>query len=294
MSEPRDCPFCTASLGDTLHAEQLSPGALLLVAANNPWWRPESGLCDECAAASRAPLGYVIEPRGGTRSRRRADPADAGAAVRAGALRGRGVTIAFLDSGFYAHPDLVSPRNRILAYVDINDPRARRRDLEPPDESSWHGMMTSVVACGNGRALGRPLPRPRLRGAASCWSRCGSARRIRHDDIRRGLEWVVAQPQALRHPHRQRELRRRLRGVLPARTRLSQAAERGDARRASWSCAAVGNQGNPRAIPCCRRPPRPRCSPWAASTTRTGWPSPATTCTTRATARRWTACRSPR
>src|SRR5687768_11155945 len=28
---------------------------------------------------------------------------------------GRGMTIAFLDSGFYSHPDLTTPRNRILA-----------------------------------------------------------------------------------------------------------------------------------------------------------------------------------
>ena len=32
---------------------------------------------------------------------------------------GRGVTIAFLDSGFYAHPDLKQPTNRILAYKSI-------------------------------------------------------------------------------------------------------------------------------------------------------------------------------
>src|SRR5258705_13008297 len=29
-------------------------------------------------------------------------------------FRGRGTTIAFLDSGFYAHPDLAKPVNRIL------------------------------------------------------------------------------------------------------------------------------------------------------------------------------------
>src|SRR5512140_128232 len=34
-------------------------------------------------------------------------------------FRGRGVTIAFLDSGFYAHPDLTKPINRILAYHSI-------------------------------------------------------------------------------------------------------------------------------------------------------------------------------
>src|SRR6059036_3018867 len=32
---------------------------------------------------------------------------------------GRGVTIAFLDSGFYAHQDLTEPRNRIVAYHSI-------------------------------------------------------------------------------------------------------------------------------------------------------------------------------
>ncbi|MGH9881674.1 MAG: hypothetical protein ACRD6N_09590, partial [Pyrinomonadaceae bacterium] len=32
---------------------------------------------------------------------------------------GRGVTMAFLDSGFYKHPDLVEPKNRIVAYHSI-------------------------------------------------------------------------------------------------------------------------------------------------------------------------------
>ena len=113
--------------------------------------------------------------------------------VRLGASEGRagrGVTIAFLDSGFYAHPDLVKPRDRILRYVDVNAPRARRADLDQPDESSWHGMMTSVVACGNGW-----LSRGYYRGLASearlVLVKVGSARRIKHDDIRRGIEWVI-------------------------------------------------------------------------------------------------------
>src|ERR1051326_5803886 len=32
---------------------------------------------------------------------------------------GRGITMAFLDSGFYPHPDLTKPDNRILAYHSI-------------------------------------------------------------------------------------------------------------------------------------------------------------------------------
>ncbi|MCY7375171.1 MAG: hypothetical protein LH472_04275, partial [Pyrinomonadaceae bacterium] len=33
---------------------------------------------------------------------------------------GKGVTIAFLDSGFYPHKDLTEPHNRILAYHNLN------------------------------------------------------------------------------------------------------------------------------------------------------------------------------
>jgi serine protease AprX len=52
---------------------------------------------------------------------------------------GRGVTIAFLDSGFYAHKDLTEPANRILAYYSIFSDLS---SLHTPDVASWHGMMT--------------------------------------------------------------------------------------------------------------------------------------------------------
>src|SRR5215813_15422348 len=63
---------------------------------------------------------------------------------------GRGVTIAFLDSGFYSHPDLTKPVNRIVAYKNIFQEGDGPNVLESPDVASWHGMMTSVVAAGNG------------------------------------------------------------------------------------------------------------------------------------------------
>ncbi|HEY5908475.1 MAG TPA: S8 family serine peptidase, partial [Vicinamibacteria bacterium] len=88
------------------------------------------------------------------------------------------------------HPDLVEPKDRIVKYVDITRKGAKRTDLDRPDESSWHGMMTSVVACGNGRLSGGIYeglaPEARL-----VLVKCGTARRIRHDDIRRGLSWVI-------------------------------------------------------------------------------------------------------
>ncbi len=103
---------------------------------------------------------------------------------------GQGVTIAFLDSGFYAHPDLTAPEDRIVAYHDLFNPSATRTDLERSDASSWHGMMTSVVAAGSG-SLSGGLFRGLAWRANLVLVKVGSAHRIRHDDIRRGIEWVL-------------------------------------------------------------------------------------------------------
>jgi serine protease AprX len=192
MSDSRECPFCRADLGPggAPRAEHLDPEVLLLVLANNPWWRPEAGLCASCAASFATALAEAQAHHPGFA---RGGVPILPTPVRLGAPEdrtGRGVTVAFLDSGFYAHPDLVRPRDRILRYVDVNDRRARRADLEQPDESSWHGMMTSVVACGNGWLSGG-LYRGLASEARLVLVKVGSARRIRHDDIRRGIEWVI-------------------------------------------------------------------------------------------------------
>ena len=192
VSDAIECPFCGAGEGACApaHAGPLSPEGLLLVVANNPWWRPEAGVCDDCAAGFERALAYVrTHGTGFARGGVPILPTPVRLSAPEG-RNGRGVTIAFLDSGFFAHPDLVLPRDRILAYVDVNDPGARRPDLERPDVSSWHGMMTSVVACGNGW-LSQGLYRGLASEASVVLVKVGSARRIRHDDIRRGLAWVT-------------------------------------------------------------------------------------------------------
>ncbi|HUL79852.1 MAG TPA: S8 family serine peptidase, partial [Vicinamibacteria bacterium] len=202
MSDTRECPFCGRLLLDpasrggapetagTPRAEHLDPEVLLLVLANNPWWRPEAGLCAPCGAGFASAFA---EARGHHPGFARGGVPILPTPVRLFAPEahaGRGITIAFLDSGFHAHPDLVQPRDRILRYVDVNASRARRADLDRPDESSWHGMMTSVVACGNGWLSGGLY-----RGLASesrlVLVKVGTARRIKHHDIRRGIEWVI-------------------------------------------------------------------------------------------------------
>lgn len=105
-------------------------------------------------------------------------------------FRGRGITIAFLDSGFYAHPDLTQPNDRILAYHNIFDPAANRGSLETGDVASWHGMMTSVVAAGNGH-----LSEGFYRGIAPesnlVLVKIGRTGRIPDEHIERGLDWVL-------------------------------------------------------------------------------------------------------
>src|SRR6266403_4219407 len=102
---------------------------------------------------------------------------------------GRGITIAFLDSGFYAHPDLTEPDNRIRAYHSIFAEEGDQTSLETNDVASWHGMMTSVVATGNGGLDGF------YRGIASeanlVLVKIGRTGRISEDQIQKGLEWVL-------------------------------------------------------------------------------------------------------
>src|SRR5580765_423587 len=64
---------------------------------------------------------------------------------------GKGVTIAFLDSGFYPHPDLVEPANRILAYKDLTEDHVSLPENAATESWQWHGTQTAVVAAGNGR-----------------------------------------------------------------------------------------------------------------------------------------------
>ena len=156
-------------------------------------------------------------------------------------LTGRGVTMAFLDAGFYAHPDLTQPQDRILAYVDVTNPRATRAALDVPDDSAWHGMMTSVVACGNGHLSGG-----RYRGLASGASlvlvKCGQVRRVAHGDIQRGLEWVYRH----RRQYGIRIVNVSVGGDYEAsyhHDALSRAAER-LVRAGVLVCAAVGNAGH--------------------------------------------------
>lgn len=103
---------------------------------------------------------------------------------------GKGITIAFLDSGFYAHDDLTKPENRIVAYHSIFDAEDDRTSLETTDVASWHGMMTSVVAAGNGH-LSEQFYKGIAPDAKVVLVKIGRTGHIPDAHIQRGLEWVL-------------------------------------------------------------------------------------------------------
>jgi len=103
---------------------------------------------------------------------------------------GRGVTMAFIDSGFFAHPDLTKPGNRIVQYHSIFDADGDQTSLETTDVASWHGMMTSGVAAGNGY-LSDGLYRGIASEANLVLVKIGRTGHIPERDIERGLQWVL-------------------------------------------------------------------------------------------------------
>jgi serine protease AprX len=107
-----------------------------------------------------------------------------------GQFTGRGVVIAFVDSGFYPHPDIAS---RVLCHADAtNLIVAEGTRFGRPAWYSWHGQMTSVIAAGDGR-----LSSGQYRGLAHeaqlvLVKVSNPRKRIKEADILRGLNWVIA------------------------------------------------------------------------------------------------------
>jgi serine protease AprX len=145
--------------------------ALLAEAQDYAFWQRPDGACPACLQQS---LLQTLLKEGEDALHERIQsvwPLDAEAAF--GALptplrlhadpryTGRGTTIALVDSGFYPHPDLVQPNNRIRAWVDAGrqpvqahyftaDETPRWPAWDGGHNWQWHGLMTSVVAAGNG------------------------------------------------------------------------------------------------------------------------------------------------
>jgi serine protease AprX len=101
---------------------------------------------------------------------------------------GKGVTIAFLDSGFYPHPDLVTPRHRIIACHDVTAERGSHGPVKP---WQWHGTQTAVVAAGNGH-LSERVYRGLAHECELVLVKVSERGHITEENIARGIRWVIA------------------------------------------------------------------------------------------------------
>ncbi|MBI1760970.1 MAG: S8 family serine peptidase [Acidobacteria bacterium] len=104
---------------------------------------------------------------------------------------GKGVTIAFLDAGFYPHPDLTQPVNRIAAYFDIVTLDQVLNSEGEPEATAWHGTQTSVTAAGNG-FLSNGVYRGLASDARVVLVKVGEDGRIKDENVARGIRWVIA------------------------------------------------------------------------------------------------------
>ena len=104
---------------------------------------------------------------------------------------GKGVTIAFLDSGFYPHPDLVTPVNRVVAYKDLTNEQRSLSSVKSVESWHWHGTQTSVTAAGNGQ-LGNGEYRGLAHEAELVLVKASERGRITEENIARGIKWIIA------------------------------------------------------------------------------------------------------
>ena len=159
------CPLCGDNVEKLLYRYHIDNEKVVMqkIREHNPSWTVNDGACSRCvdyyhtAVVMQQRMLPEVGPYFPVKS---ADdfiilptPLRLDADAR---FTGKGVTICFIDCGFYPHPDLTSHKNRIKTIVDITKNQSAsqvspvREDLEGAGGSFWHGTMTSVVCAGDG------------------------------------------------------------------------------------------------------------------------------------------------
>lgn len=100
---------------------------------------------------------------------------------------GRGVTMAFLDSGFFPHPDIV---DRVIAFHDIHGEENSFTDIIEPQSHHWHGTQTVVSCAGDGR-LSDGIYRGLAHEAQLVLVKVSNSGKISDASIERGLLWII-------------------------------------------------------------------------------------------------------
>ena len=147
------CPLCNDTVDKLLYRFHIDDERVVLekIKQQNPGWSLNDGVCGRCvdyyhtAIVMEQRLLPEIGPhfpiKSGDDFIILPTPLRVDAHPR---YTGKGVTICFIDSGFYPHPDLITHKNRIKKMVDITGSASVSKDHE------WHGTMTTVVCAGDG------------------------------------------------------------------------------------------------------------------------------------------------
>jgi serine protease AprX len=203
------CPLCHDAVDSLLYRYHLGNERQVIerIKAHNPEWTEYDGACGRCVDYYHTEI--VIEQRmlpevGPYFPIKSADDfiiLPTGLRLDADArFTGKGVTICFIDSGYYLHPDLVAYRNRIKKIIDITNPKRPAAWFTEAHPESWHGTMTSVVCAGDGY-LGNGLYKGIASEAELVLLKVQNDKgRITTENITKALEWV------LKH-HRQYNIR---------------------------------------------------------------------------------------
>lgn len=103
---------------------------------------------------------------------------------------GKGVTIAFIDSGFYPHPDLTARKNRILKIVDVTGQNLKNKDFEKIDAASWHGTMVACACAGDGY-LSEGYYHGVARGSRVVLVKAFDGKKFTAANVARAIRWVT-------------------------------------------------------------------------------------------------------
>jgi serine protease AprX len=154
-----NCPLCGDAVNKLLYRFHIENERVVLqkIKEHNPAWAEHDGICGRCVDyyqtelvmqqrilpeigphfSIKSPDDFIILP---TMLRLNADPR----------FTGKGITICFIDSGFYLHDDIIATSNRVRKVVDITNPQRNSTYFLQPHKESWHGTMTTVVCAGDG------------------------------------------------------------------------------------------------------------------------------------------------
>ncbi len=151
-----DCPICGLSHPHLIHNFNPSYEADIIstVKKDFPAWETKQGICGRCFDRFEAVTYHPYRaPKISVEAfkQKHFDFYILPIAARLNAdetFTGKGVTICFIDSGFYLHPDI---KERVVKLIDITDESKTEDYFSAINDNAWHGTMTSTVCAGNGK-----------------------------------------------------------------------------------------------------------------------------------------------